>query len=250
MTAMRPGAFNQTALLGLMSLGLALPLGACGEVTAPDPAATELAKAICPKAWSCCNANQLINNKQAGTDETSCEKLTDDALQKSVLGIKDSQKKGRSMYDGAKVEACAAFIRGATCDELDVTPHVSGLPACGSFATPLVAVGGACANDWECIDGFCDRTGVASGADGACHARVTVGQSCANASACETALACDGATMTCVQPPAPTTPPAAMCFYASGCNVTGGRGASSLFALGLLAATMVRRRRAARTRDR
>jgi MYXO-CTERM domain-containing protein len=238
---MQRRAVPGTALLGLLSLGL--PLGACGEVTPPDPAATELAKAICPRVWGgCCMPKQLTNNAQAGTDEASCEKQTDDALQKSVIAIKSSEKQGRSTYDGAKVEACAAFIRAATCDELNVTSHVAGLAPCASFATPLVSVGGACTNDWECIDGFCDKTGVAAGADGACRARAPAGQSCASGNLCEAALACDAATMTCAQPPSPTTP-AATCFYSSGCNVGAGRGAGSWLALGLLALAGWRRRR-------
>jgi MYXO-CTERM domain-containing protein len=232
-----------TVVHGMALVGLA-SLAACGNVTAIDPAATELAKAICPKVWTggCCMPSQLTNNAQAGTDEASCEKLTDDALQKYVVTIKSSEKLGRSTYDSTQVEACAAFIRGATCDELNVTPHVAGLPACASFATPKVAVGDACANDWECVDGFCDKTGVANGADGACRARVQAGQSCAGGGVCETALTCDGATMTCASPPKPATPPNT-CFYSSGCSVAGGRGAGSLFALGLLGVAAWRRRR-------
>jgi hypothetical protein len=234
---MRMTNVRGAGVLGLVSLALA----ACGDVTPRAPEATELAKAICPKVWGeCCKADQLKNNEQAGTDEASCEKKTDDALQQYVVTIKASEKKGRATYDSAKVEACAAFIRGATCDELNVTNHVAGLPACSSYATPKVAAGGACGNDFECIDGFCDKSAAAQGADGACKTRSKSGEACGDVAMCEATLACDGATMTCATPPKPAN----ACFYSSGCNVAGGRGGP--IAIALLALAAWRRRRATR----
>jgi hypothetical protein len=227
---------------------LTLPLLACGGV-APTPgisvdnAPAELAKAICPKAYDCCMASQLVGNGQAGTDETTCETKTQEAFKQQLSGIKASQSKDRVLYDGTKLEACVTFLRSAACTELNVTNHFTGLPACSSFIEPQVALGGACGADYECIDGSCDKTGVTAG-DGVCRALGKLGDPCGTA-ICEKNLTCDATAKTCAAP-APAGPPAAnVCFYSSACSYTGGdRGAGSALAIGLLLAAVASRRRA------
>ncbi len=228
---------------------LTLPLLACDQVTlgiSPDDAPAQLAQAICPKAYDCCMASQLMSNTQAGTDEPTCETKTQAAFEQQVAGIEASEQSGRSSYDGTKVQACVTYIRSAACADLDMTNHFSGIPACASFIAPKVAVGGACANDYECIDGWCDKTGAPDGSDGACRALGQSGDPCANGAKCASTLVCDATTMTCGAPPT-ATPAATSCFYSSACSYAGGdRGAASLLGLGLLAIAVASRTRARR----
>lgn len=247
---------RSTTRLAVASV-LALPLLvlACGSVAtapgiSPDDAPARLAPAICSGAWKCCTASQLMNNTQAGTDEATCESKTETALENQVAGIKASEKQGRVVYDGTKVQACVDTLNSASCSELQTTNHFSGIPACASFLQPKVALGGACSSDFECIDAYCDKTGVASGADGACHALVESGASCANGGECDTGLACDATAMTCMTAPTTTPPASAQCFYASGCSTAGaGRSARSLLDVALLMLAVALRPRAL-SRDR
>jgi uncharacterized protein (TIGR03382 family) len=231
-----------------------LPLLACGGAVQPEPGVNPkdaphlLAQAICPRAYDCCMDKQLMGNANAGTDVASCESKTEAALTQQVAGIEASERLGRVNYDGLKVQACADYLTAATttCGDLDTTFHLAGVPACASFLEPKVAVGGACTNDFECIDAFCDTTGVAAGADGACRALGKAGDSCAQMGRCEPGLTCDGTSSTCLT--APTgTPAGDMCFYSSACSFAGGdRGAGTLLGLGALAlAALTRRRRRA-----
>ena len=169
-----------------------------------------------------------------------------------------------------------------------MTNHVAGIPGCESFTTPLVAVGGACSQDYECINGWCNVPTSSSYGDGVCAAFPPAGRSCAAAGGpscglnavrrtwwtpsdssddlcavvsdiggtCADDLQCEslncsssgGTGMTCA---AATTPPAAMCFYASGCSAAGGRpGALHVLLLfaGFAAVAFLRAGRARRRR--
>jgi uncharacterized protein (TIGR03382 family) len=239
-----------TTQLAIASV-LALSLLACDPVqlepgVPPRDAPAMLARAICPKAYDCCMAKQLMGNDQAGTDVTSCEMKTQTALSQQVATIEASERQGRVNYDGTKVQTCIDTLTApeTKCSDLDTTNHLSGVSACSSFLEPKVAVGGACTLDFECVDGFCDTTGVAAGADGACRALGKTGDSCANMGRCEAGLMCDAADVTCKVSPAPAGPPADACFYSSACNMAGGdRGAASALAVALLALAIARRRR-------
>jgi uncharacterized protein (TIGR03382 family) len=232
---------------------LALPVAACGSATtAPgvsrQEAPAKLAQAICAAAYRCCTTAELMGNKQAGADEPSCESMTEAAITNQVAGIDASEAKGRVTYDGIKVQSCIDHLQPSTaCADLDMTNHLSGVAACSSFLQPKVAPGDACSADFECIDGFCDKTGVADGADGACRALGKAGESCAGAQMgrCEPGLTCDATDMTCrMPPPVAGPPPASMCFYASACSYAGGDGgAGTILGVGLLAALVVSRRR-------
>jgi hypothetical protein len=247
---------RSTTQLAIASV-LVFPLLACGGAVQPEPgvnpkdAPAMLAPAICAQAYRCCSMAQLMKNDNAGTDVVSCEAKTQTALAGQVNAIESSERKGRVNYDGLKVQACVDYLNDANtqCADLNMTFHLSGVPQCSSFLEPKVAVGGACTLDFECIDGFCDTTGVAAGADGKCRALGKTGDSCASMGRCESGLNCDATAMTCMAPANPPPPPAGgMCFYSSGCSYAGG-GASAASALGvglLLASIMMRRRRRAR----
>lgn len=257
---------------------VALALTGCGRVDGIpiQDTATAFAQAICPKAYSCCTTQQLMSNAAAGTTEAECETNTAQRFEQQLQTMQSSQNAGRARYDQTQVDACLAAIRAASCTDLTAIHSLTQLPACDStFATPLVAAGGHCQQDYECIAGVCQRP--PGSFDGVCVAGAAAGASCGT-DRCGPSLTCDGAgTMdtgddVCVAPQddgAACTdalscksgncsgsgsggktcqpPSAPQCFYGGGCSTAGGRpGPGAVAAALLLLVPAVRRRRPAR----
>jgi MYXO-CTERM domain-containing protein len=233
-----------------------------------ETAPTEIAQTVCPKAYDCCTAAQLMGNDMAGTDEASCEMKTTDAFTQQLANVQASEKAGRAMYDGEKVEACLATIRSSTCQMLQTTNHLAGVPGCDTFAKPLVAAGGECFNTFECIQGWCKPNQSMSGGAGSCvvpqdgdacgavDPKCAPGFNCdsntgkcvkaqADNSPCTSGLQCESGVCSSSTPGGTCVPRGATCFYASGCSVAGGGCAPlpALLALAILAGLAARRHR-------
>jgi hypothetical protein len=276
--------------LGVLAVTVVLGgLSGCGKVGGipVDQTATRIANTICPKAWMCCTADQLSTNSAAGTSEQDCITQTTDSYKNQLSALQFSIDQKRASYQSSKLDACLMTIQTSDCATLDVTNHVAGIPGCESFTTPLVPLGGACSQDYECINGWCNVPTGSTNGEGACASFVGAGQSCAAAGgpSCGPNAVCDvegtpndssddlcaavsdiggscaddlqctslncsssgGSGMTCQ---AATTPPGAMCFYSSGCSEAGGRpgpGTLLLFA-GFAAVAFLRAGRARRGR--
>jgi hypothetical protein len=259
---------------------LAAALLGCGSVSGIpiEKTATDFATTICPKAYSCCTAEQLMGNAAAGANETECEAKTAQNFRDNLNTMQGSENAGRAKYDQAQVDLCLSALRAARCAELTAIHSLAGIPACNStFATPLVAIGDKCGQDYECIDSVCQK---AAGAwEGVCVAGASVGASCA-ADHCAQNLSCDprdsnsdtdgvcvleqenggacidnfdcksrvcaaaagGTAKTCMAPTAP------QCFYGGGCSAAGGAPRlASLLLMGLFTAVaLLRTRRAMR----
>jgi hypothetical protein len=231
-----------------------------------EAAPQEIARAVCPKAYVCCTPMQLKGNDLAGMDEASCETKTAQGFKNNLDGLKGSIKKERVRYDGEKMAACLAHIRSASCEQLNRTNHFSGI-GCDPYVIPLVAVGGTCGADVECIDGTCNKAEGAS--EGTCKALPRAGESCAGIR-CAKGFFCNGGSKlceaelpektmcvaggecgsgTCAGPDGGTAscvPASNQCFYASSCSygrapLTGG---VALAGLALLALATRKRRQA------
>lgn len=272
---MRTDALLSTVSLGLLTAAL---LG-CGGVDAIpiDKTANEFADAICQKAYGCCTVDQLSSNDAAGTSEAECNSKTAENFRNVLQGVQNSQNAKRVMYERSKVDACLNTIRSSSCATLNTTNRLSGVPGCDSFTTPLVAVGGQCSNDYECIDSYCKAVG--NGQPSVCATGAAAGASCTT-DQCAAGLTCDPLPLTddpaddiCVAPAAngaPCTDPyqcasgicsstgsggdmtcqpdtRAKCFYSGGCSVAGGApGLAALMLFGAFAAVTVARRRRTR----
>jgi hypothetical protein len=255
-------------------------LAGCGGVqdktgTPIETAPVEIAKTVCPRAYDCCTAAQLMGNSdQAGTSEAECEMKTANAYSQQIEAVKQSEQAGRSAYDGDKLEACLATVRSSSCDALRTTNHLRGVPGCDSFVQPKVQMGGVCGHDWECVQGWC-KPMMSGSSDGTCQVPQD-GDDCIGDShdECAPGFACDAATTKChalgAQGAACASntdcqsgncnaaagqvgscdPPAGTCFYASGCSVGGGARPSLLAVLGALglAGALGARRRLRRRR--
>jgi len=236
----------------------------CGGVSGIpiEKTATDFAKAICSAAYKCCTAETLMGNASAGMTEAECEMKTATDFRNQLQIMQSSENAGRSKYDQMQVDMCLAAIRGAACDTLTSIRSLSALPACDStFATPLVAVGGTCQNDFECIDSVC--------ADGTCAAGTPVGGSCvAAANKCAPKLFCDprdgnnDTDSVCVMEQdiggacidgfdcksrlcsgGTCTQPAAQCFYGGGCSAGGRPSAAALLLMALFVVVALARTR-------
>jgi hypothetical protein len=154
----------------------------------------EIARAVCPKAYGCCTPMQLAPNDLAGKDEPSCEAKTTKGFKDQLDGLKGAIDGGRIAYHGDRLAACLAYLRGASCLQLDTTDHFTGLD-CQPYLEPLVGPGGTCGGDAECIDGQCVKTGPESG-PGVCRALPRQGESCDQVR-CGKGFRCDGDSKTC-----------------------------------------------------
>jgi len=248
-------------------VGVTAGVTGCGKVSPPgsgvpiDSAPQEIATTVCPKAYLCCTAEQLMGNSMAGTDEPSCEMKTADAFGNQLTAVQTSQSDGRVRYDGDKLAACLAYIRSSSCETLGQTNHFTGIPGCDSFVTPLVADGDGCAYDWECTGGKCTdgKCGSLPGEHEVCASDpgCAAGLVCASTGLCVTKSADGGSCVEGTQCPSGScaagvcSARATTCFYASGCAVSGGGAAASLGgiagAASLMALAVARRRR--RRRD-
>ena len=123
---MRTNTSRSVFSVGLLSAAL---LGCGGVDGIPiDKTAKDFADAICPKAYSCCTADQLMNNDAAGTSEAECKMLTADNFTNFLQGLQNSQSAKRSKFEQTKVDACLQTIRSADCATLNMTNHLSGVP--------------------------------------------------------------------------------------------------------------------------
>jgi hypothetical protein len=167
---------------------------ASGPGISIDDAPGEIARAVCPKAYGCCTPMQLMPNDFAGKDEPSCETKTAQGFKNSLDGLKGAISARRVAYHGERLEACLAYIRGASCAQLNTTDHFSGLD-CQPYLEPQVLPGGVCGGDAECIDGRCEKNGKESGL-GLCQALPRQGEACA-AVPCAKGFLCDGESHRC-----------------------------------------------------
>jgi MYXO-CTERM domain-containing protein len=295
--AMRSKSFNPVRFIALVSAVAGLGAG-CGSVHAIpiEQTSTDIAQTVCSAAYRCCSLSQLKGNKNAGTDismdasdctvdtaacESACESESASFFSGQLSLVQTSVTQKRAVYEQSKVDACLQTIRSATCDVLNMTNRLTGVPGCDSFVTPLVPLGGTCTQSYECIGGWCQLP--TGGGDGVCTATVAAGQSCtAGTDSCAPGLKCDnegtpndhsddvcvqpgavgavctdgtmcasgicsssgGSGMTCAAATAP------MCFYGGGCAAGGdGRpGPGTIALLGLF--VVVALARARRMRDR
>ena len=177
---------RKTVIAGAVTLlgaWMGVAAGGCGGVSGipVDDTATRIANTVCPKAYVCCTPDELGMNAEAGTDVASCESMTKSNYQNVLATLQASVDQKRAVY----VSSQAGHLPGehpehATAATLNTTNHLTGVPGCDSFTTPLVIVGGACSQDYECISGWCNVPSTSTNGDGTCAAFLGPGQDCAS----------------------------------------------------------------------
>lgn len=235
---------GHVALGSLMVAAVVGSLAGCdGSGSVPvDKTADQLSVAICRRAYECCTAEQLMKNESAGSTVAECERYTSRDLKNLLERIESSHDAMRARYEPTQVQACLSSLETSSCAALNMTNHLTGVPGCSSFVSPLVPAGGACKEDYECIDGRCMLPeGASAGTVGVCMATTAVSSTPPPAAPRASAPATTGALR---GPATAAAPPSAQCFYESGCAVAGNdRPGWAVVGLLLLAGVVRMRRR-------
>lgn len=164
-----------------------------GDVPASE-LSSRLSAVVCEKIASCCTASPLAQSPTICAAQI--EQLFD------VNTYEASIAAGRMEYDGSNVSTCLNRLRGASCAQIE--GGLDSLLDCEDPFKPLVANGGGCSLDEECIQGVCsfaDETAT----EGTCLAPVLDGpcarrcgefggeRTCFSTCGDEAGLVCNGA---------------------------------------------------------
>jgi hypothetical protein len=165
-----------------------------------DQLGSQLSTAECAKSFQCCTQDQLSTLFESAvtlTTTAQCQTYVDQLLSGfAVPQYMASVAAGRADYDPEAAGACVSLIGGQSCAEFDMSRSPTSPGGCSRFLTPLVAVGGACSQSYECIDGYCKgAVTLPAPMDGTCAAMPAMGQACT--SVCAAGLYCDQGTATC-----------------------------------------------------
>jgi hypothetical protein len=157
-----------------------------------DRAPAVFADVICEKIFSCCSSDERGSSVFLSSQKGCADGLTI-LLSGIVPQATTAMSKNRAMYDPGVLATCLQQYQGRSCTQLRMDGGLSAYRNC-KFIKPLVAVGGACDQHLECIDGFC--LGATAMADGACTAKKANGQQCFSDDEC-TGGRCNATSATC-----------------------------------------------------
>jgi hypothetical protein len=185
----------------MMLFVLAATVGGCGSSAysgsdAPVPieqSVSPWAQTICKQNFKCASMADIAGNNMNG-----CIQVDTMVWQSLATSVKADEAKGRVSYDPAAMGNCLSALYHETCDEW--TAGLAHDPWCREVFTPMVAVGGACQTDVECIAGTCDGADVSKDppVEGTCKPRLATDAACNFGDKCAVSQGCDGAKMMCV----------------------------------------------------
>lgn len=179
----------------MLAIVIALVMGCGGDTTiALGDAPDAYASAYCERALACCTLGELAGRfpdaSPAITDQPSCR-----AYVARVFGNEfttdtiAAQGAGSARYHGEAMALCLAAIRTEPCTDLARVLALMTVPTtCPVLREPLVADGGACDHDFECVSAVCAVAG--PGFSGACAAAPSPGAPC-TAGKCGPGAYCD-----------------------------------------------------------
>lgn len=167
------GAFSSGAAAGLagsVAAGSAAVAGVAGAGGQPGlPLANTpltFATAVCEKIWLCCEMEERAM-LVAGMTPQDCADAFQASLALDVAEYMVAVAANRAIYDGVMFEACLRDYGERGCDVIRADETIQ----CFDAVRPLVAWGGSCGADFECIDGYCDGGSGSAYPDGKCAAR-------------------------------------------------------------------------------
>jgi hypothetical protein len=170
------GSLLSSILVTLSSIG-ALACGDDGGPVSLEALPQELAGATCERHFECCTDAELaegLGGIGTATDAGACATSLGLVLSLGVAGSQASIASGRIRYDETAAGACIDRLRNTACDASAAVDR-DAFAQCDGMFEPLVVEGDACADDAECITGFCDR-GV--GVEGSCARMPALGELC------------------------------------------------------------------------
>jgi hypothetical protein len=164
-----------------------------------DAAPMTVGEIVCEKVFACCTEAERAQSQLLGSQQL-CAVGVGGILSSLLSAPETSIQKGRVVYDATALADCLRAYMRQTCDQARTSGGLTAFRSC-KFVTPKVAVGGACQQHYECVNGWC--SGVSGATEGTCAAKVASGQPCASGlpDECVTDF-CNPATKVCGPAPA------------------------------------------------
>jgi hypothetical protein len=159
----------------------------------------DLATVVCHRLYECCTPDELMGNLVAGGTEQDCVVIYGGFVGLLVAAVQPSISAGRIAYHDDAFDACIPALGEIDCATLRAGTDDPAAAQCGVVFEPLVAMGAACTQHGECINGWCEA---ASGsAEGQCAPKKTDGAECVDDGECVSGY-CDFVDGICAAEPA------------------------------------------------
>ena len=175
--------------------------GGRGSV-APSELGGEMGEVMCARLSECCTAAEFMEQTLGAENEEECRAFYSGfvgALLTPVL--EDSIAAGRVVYHGDRMGACLDAMAALSCDEATVAIESdSPWNGCQDPFEGQVAIGGQCANDWDCVSEYCSGESTDFEGNitfGTCAAAPAIGMPCDDFECGEDAYCENGTTPTC-----------------------------------------------------
>jgi hypothetical protein len=165
--------------------------GQAGGAGGPEGGLGEqYADAYCGKIAECCDYDALGDSFETAGIRTyaGCRiayRTSWEAYLEHLL--EQSSKAGRLAFDEASFTSCMAAVKGMSCADFGEA-RGADVPACMAMFVPKVALGGACTNSIECVEGKCEVPDDA--AEGTCFKLPGEGEPCLDGS-CGEGVRCE-----------------------------------------------------------
>lgn len=134
---------------------------------------------LCSLVFTCCSAEEIeaIANIPNLSEELCAALIASDLEDEDQAAAIQA---GRLLYDPILAKTCVDTTTAATCEGVpEVLENLEAVPACATFISPGVELGGDCETDSECIgDSHCVGSLDNGNAAGTCTARPGDGEAC------------------------------------------------------------------------
>jgi len=142
----------------------------------------DLATVVCHRLYECCTPDELMGNLVAGGTEQDCVVIYGGFVGLLVAAVQPSISAGRIAYHDDAFDSCIPALGEIDCATLRAGTDDPAAAQCGVVFEPLVAMGGACTQHGECINGWCETA--AGSAEGQCAPKKADGIECVDDGEC------------------------------------------------------------------
>ena len=168
-------------------------IGSDADVQGPPPElrafSSKTSQALCEKAFECCSETERTDklNLQASSAE-ECAESTDALASLFGFGfLEASVREGRIAVDETMTDMCIQSIEEAPCSEYESDVALDQYTGCREAFAPQVEIGGECAYDADCKQGYCPLSGENANT---CQPLPGEGEDCPNR-ICDSGFYCD-----------------------------------------------------------
>jgi hypothetical protein len=150
-------AFHVLAVSGILAVGCGG--GGGGDVSLNDFPA-EAADAFCAKIFECCDQQEIMEQfsifNPPITTEAQCVTAFTGFYQLAFGETQAAIDAGKMKYHADRAGACLDAVRDLSCSQYAMLGDSDTFPGCEDPFEGLVAADQACADDDECVSGYCE----------------------------------------------------------------------------------------------